>query len=241
MIDILPIDGGKPIDAYRQIRAELEQYSPKLAAKPELLAANKMDLAGASEALADLRSELPGKQIFAISAVAGTGLRPLLEALWQQVQKAPESAPLVEERPYIPPAQAKKRSDDEMFEYAEAEANEGDWEPVDGDLPLEPDHSGFINAAGEEVPAPAKPPTRRELRKIKRKLIEPAPPKKRGKGGERITAKERKSAHATRVKAKSSPAPEPQPVDAELEAEIQAIKADDKRKGKYYNRRKSDI
>src|SRR5205085_1380183 len=72
VIDILPIDGSRPIDAYRQIRKELEAYSPKLAGKPELLAANKMDLSGASEALADLRSELPGKQIFALSAVSGS-------------------------------------------------------------------------------------------------------------------------------------------------------------------------
>ncbi|MGN6366772.1 MAG: GTPase ObgE [Phycisphaerae bacterium] len=249
MIDILPVDETKPIDAYRQIRKELEEYSPKLAAKPELLAANKMDLAGASEALADLRSELPGKQIFAISAVAGTGLRPLLEALWQQVQKAPEAAPLIEERPYIPPVAAKKRTDEEMFEYAEAEANEGDWEPVEEGA-LEPDHSGFINATGEEVPPPPKPPTRKELRKIKRKLIEPQPPKKRGKGGERITAKERKTAHAARVKAKTTPTdspkpetrhPTPAPIDPELEAEIEAIKADDRRKGKFYNRKKTDI
>ena len=239
MIDILPVDGSNPIDSYREIRNELEQYSPKLAAKPELLAANKMDLTGASEALADLRSELPGKQIFAISAVAGTGLRPLLEALWQQVQKAPASSPLIEERPYIPPVSAKKRSDDEMFEYVEADPNEGDWETVDGDLALEPDHSGFVNAAGEEVPKPKKAPTRRELRKAKRKLIEPAPPKKRGKGGERVTAKERKSAHETRVKAKL--APEPVPADPELAAEIKAIKADDKRKGKFYNRKKTDV
>ena len=83
IVDILPIDsgggGGNPIEAYRQIRKELEAYSPKLAVKPEILVANKMDLAGASQALADLRDALPGKQIYAISAVAGTGLRPLLE------------------------------------------------------------------------------------------------------------------------------------------------------------------
>ena len=117
-----------PIDAYRQIRGELEAYSPKLAAKPEYLAANKMDLAGASEALADLRSALPGKQIFAISAVAGTGLRPLLEELWQRVDKLPVGSPLVAERPYVPPVVEAVRSDSEMFKYVEAEADEGAWE-----------------------------------------------------------------------------------------------------------------
>jgi GTP-binding protein len=247
MIDVMPIDGSNPIDSYNEIRAELEAYSPKLAAKPELLAANKMDLAGASEALADLRQQLPGKQIFAISAVAGQGLRPLLEALWQRVERAPAGGPLIEERPYIPPEQAKKRSDEEMFEYVEADSEEGDWEPVDAEgSALEPDHSGFVNAAGEEVPKPKKMPTRRELRKAKRTRIEPVEPKKRGKGGERVTAKERKTSHERRVKAKlAPPAPEPAPApvaaDPELDAEIKAIKADDRRKGKFYNRKKSDV
>ena len=62
MIDILPIDGSSPLDSYHEIRNELEAYSPKLAAKPEFLAANKMDLAGASEALADLRQPSPANK-----------------------------------------------------------------------------------------------------------------------------------------------------------------------------------
>lgn len=88
LLDILPMDGESPFDAYQTIREELFQYSPKLAAKPEILVANKMDLSGAAEALADLRQAMPGRQIFAISAVAGTGLRPLLEALWSTAQKS---------------------------------------------------------------------------------------------------------------------------------------------------------
>src|SRR5262249_41622617 len=117
MVDILPIDGSSPVEAYHQIRKELEADSPKLAGKPEILAANKMDRAGASEALADLRSALPGKQIYALSAVAGTGLRPLLEALWQQVLRAPASKPLLEDHPYVPPVGEKERSDEEKFVY----------------------------------------------------------------------------------------------------------------------------
>jgi GTP-binding protein len=96
LLDVLPLDGSDPVKSYRQIRAELEAYSPKLARKPEIVAANKMDLAGASEALADMRDRMPGRQIFAISAVAGTGLRPLLEQVWQEVQQAPPAEPFVE-------------------------------------------------------------------------------------------------------------------------------------------------
>jgi GTP-binding protein len=101
LLDVLPLDGTKPAESYRQIRTELAAYSPKLAAKAEILVANKMDLAGASEALADLRDALPGKQILAISAVAGTGLRPLLEAVYRQVQLAPPAGPFLETVPMV--------------------------------------------------------------------------------------------------------------------------------------------
>jgi GTP-binding protein len=247
MIDIFPVDGTKPIDAYHEIRHELDAYSPKLAAKPEFLVANKMDLAGASEALADLRTALPGKQIFAISGVAGTGLRPLLEALWLKVQAAPASNPLIDDRPYIPPTPKKTRPEDEMFQYVEGDADEEAWEPIAGeDGPLEPERSGFINASGEELLNPPHKNNKKKER-AKRTLIEPVKPKVRGKGGERITAKERKAAHDTRIKRKTKPAiaPEPTPLpaeeDAQLAAEVEAMKADDARKSKYYNRTKTDI
>ena len=242
MIDILPVDGSDPIESYRQIRKELEAYSPKLAAKPEFLAANKMDLAGASEALADLRSALPGKHIFAISAVAGTGLRPLLEELWQRVQKLPVANPLIEERPYVPPVTAPRRSDEEMFQYVGPGSEEEAWKSADGqDAAIEPKRSGLINAAGEEVIMP-RAAAKGKKSKTKRTLIEPVQSKVRGKGGLRITAKERRKAHDERQKRKLAPAAAKAPVpgepDADLAAEIAAMKGDDVRKGKFYNRRK---
>ncbi|MCL2647511.1 MAG: GTPase ObgE [Phycisphaerales bacterium] len=234
MIDILPLNGeggGRPIDAYRQIRAELEAYSPKLAAKPEFLVANKMDLAGASEALADLRGELPGMQIFAISAVAGTGLRPLLEEMWRKVKELPESEPLVEDRPYVPPVQLVGRSEDEMFEYVGGEVDEDAWEAV---AEVQPVRRSLINAAGEEVVLPEESRSKKKS-KVKRTLIEPVK--------QRSTAKERKKLHDERAKKKKGRVtPAETLADADLAAEIAAMKADDARKGKYYNRgKKTDV
>ncbi|MCL2640227.1 MAG: GTPase ObgE [Phycisphaerales bacterium] len=263
MVDVLPMDEGKPIEAYRRIRSELASYSPKLAGKVEFLVANKMDLAGASEALADLRGELPGRVIFAISAVAGTGLRPLLEALWKRVKELPESEPLVVERPYVPLVVEKGQSDEEMFEYAEGEADEGAWEAVeeDGVTGWQDDkvtggqvgkvkgaasgggggdsggkmreRHGLINKAGEAVVLPA--PRSKKKAKVKRTLIEPV--KKVGEGG-RTTAKERKARHDERAKKKKGQGTPPPVVDAELAAEVAAMKADDVRKGKYYKKGK---
>ena len=99
LLDMVPMDESAPIESYHAIREELFAYSPTLAAKPEILVANKMDLTGASEALAELRSHLPGKQVLAISAATGTGLRPLMEDIWQVIVSAPAGDTIVDSRP----------------------------------------------------------------------------------------------------------------------------------------------
>jgi GTP-binding protein len=84
MLDIEP-PAGDPADDYKAIRRELEQYSPALAAKPEIIVANKMDLTDSDKALARLRRRLRGKEIYAISAVAGKGLLELAKRLWDEL------------------------------------------------------------------------------------------------------------------------------------------------------------
>src|SRR5437867_8844233 len=45
LLDLFPLDGSDPAANYRKIRGELEAFSPQLAEKRELIAANKLDLA----------------------------------------------------------------------------------------------------------------------------------------------------------------------------------------------------
>src|SRR6185312_3092495 len=45
LLDMYPMDGSDPVENYRTIRRELEAFSPALANKREVIAANKMDLA----------------------------------------------------------------------------------------------------------------------------------------------------------------------------------------------------
>ncbi len=71
-----------PVEAYRAIRAELAKYSPELAAKPEFVAATKVDLTGAAEA-AGVLGEAIGREVLPISAVSGKGLATLTEKLWR--------------------------------------------------------------------------------------------------------------------------------------------------------------
>ncbi|MFQ5430729.1 MAG: GTPase ObgE [Phycisphaerae bacterium] len=88
LIDLFPLAGQPtPAEAYRIIRRELERYSPVLAAKPELVVANKLDLAGTKNPpeLASLRQAL-GIEVLGISGVSGLGLETLTERLWQLLE-----------------------------------------------------------------------------------------------------------------------------------------------------------
>lgn len=78
-----------PLDAYTTIRNELSKYSPELAAKEELVVANKIDVTGGAEAAREF-SEAIGKPVLSISAVTGKGLPQLMEGLWELIQRAKE-------------------------------------------------------------------------------------------------------------------------------------------------------
>ena len=86
VVDMLPLGGPDPVAAYRIIRNELQLYSAELAAKPHVIAANKMDLTHAQDNLRLLRDEV-AVPVHAISAVTGTGLKRLLLALAQEVDQ----------------------------------------------------------------------------------------------------------------------------------------------------------
>ena len=94
LLDLYPMDGSNPADNYRKIRHELESFSPKLAEKQEIIAANKADLAIDDEAIAKLRDDLPGKEIHLISGVSRQGVEDLLDRLWRILFKEKEADPV---------------------------------------------------------------------------------------------------------------------------------------------------
>ncbi len=88
LVDICPFDGAlTPPEAYRVIREELAKYSANLAAKPELVVANKMDLTDSSAHLQELRDAVE-VDVLSISAVTGSGLEPMVERLWRMLAEA---------------------------------------------------------------------------------------------------------------------------------------------------------
>ena len=76
-------DGWDPLEDYRTINRELHEYSAALAEKPQLVAANKMDLPEARGRLDAFRRalEAEGVPVFPVSAGTREGLEELMRAV----------------------------------------------------------------------------------------------------------------------------------------------------------------
>ncbi len=85
VIDMAAVDGREPVEAYHRLNEELAAYSQALAKKPQLLVANKLDLQEARERLEAFRKAV-GQPVTAISCATGSGVRELLQAVWQELQ-----------------------------------------------------------------------------------------------------------------------------------------------------------
>ncbi len=89
LVDICPMQGD-PVEDYKIIKKELEQYSPALAQKKAIIVANKMDLTDSDEMLKRFRDKV-NDEVFEISAVTGQGLEKLAEKIWQVLQQQEEA------------------------------------------------------------------------------------------------------------------------------------------------------
>jgi len=87
LVDISSGTGRDPADDLDTLRRELELFEPTLAAKPQIVAANKMDALDDETRVTALeaRAKALGLAFFKISAVSGAGVPDLLEAMWQHV------------------------------------------------------------------------------------------------------------------------------------------------------------
>lgn len=90
IVDVSPYSGRDPLEDYRVIMEELKAFSPEVAARPQVVAANKVDLLGEDKTrLTRLRRMAARKKIpcFAISALKREGLKPLVEALARSLER----------------------------------------------------------------------------------------------------------------------------------------------------------
>ena len=94
LVDVSSATGRDPVDDYEIIRRELEMFAGAgdetavaLAAKPEIIAANKIDALDEPNRLKKLErlAKKRGVPFYAISSASGAGLPALLEAMWREV------------------------------------------------------------------------------------------------------------------------------------------------------------
>jgi len=84
------MQGRDPLDDFSVINRELSLYNPTLAQRPQLIAANKVDLPDAAENLSRLQKHLSGKyKIIPISALTGEGLKTLVLNIGQMLLQIP--------------------------------------------------------------------------------------------------------------------------------------------------------
>ncbi len=104
LIHLLDGLSADPLADWRQIRDELLLYDPALAAKPEIVALNKMDVPEVRERWPQVRASLEaaGAEAVAISAATGEGTRDLLRRVAVLLETLPAPAP-VEAIPVLRP------------------------------------------------------------------------------------------------------------------------------------------
>jgi GTP-binding protein len=91
VIDMSGMEGRDPYEDYLTINSELKEYNLRLTERPQIIVANKMDMPGAEENLKVFKEKLQEDvQIFPISALTRQGLRELLFAISDLLEKTPE-------------------------------------------------------------------------------------------------------------------------------------------------------
>lgn len=97
VVDVSGASGRDPVADLDILRRELQLYRPELAAKPQLVTANKIDVLADEESVVRLaaRAEVLALPFFRISAVTGLGVPALLEEAWRILETS-RSSTLVE-------------------------------------------------------------------------------------------------------------------------------------------------
>jgi GTP-binding protein len=91
VIDVSPYSGRDPLEDFRVLMKELAAFSPEVAARPQIIAANKVDLLGADRSRLLRLRRMAGRRkipMFAVSALKREGLKPLVEAVARLLGRA---------------------------------------------------------------------------------------------------------------------------------------------------------
>ena len=90
VIDMGSSEGRSPIEDYKVIRREIEEYNGSLKKKQEIVIANKMDLDSAKENLEKFKKAYPNLEVIEISCMNNTGIDDLINILNEKLKEIPE-------------------------------------------------------------------------------------------------------------------------------------------------------
>ncbi len=84
LIDMSGMEGRDPLHDYETINKELESFSKEVFRKPQIIAANKMDLEASALNLTRFKKAVK-KKVYPISALKSEGLEELIEAIGKKL------------------------------------------------------------------------------------------------------------------------------------------------------------
>src|SRR5437867_2340083 len=89
VLDLAPDSDRDPVDDWRAITAELEAYSAELAARPQIVVANKIDALPPRERVRRVEEHCAreGLELHVISAATGQGLAELVHAMSRRLEE----------------------------------------------------------------------------------------------------------------------------------------------------------
>lgn len=106
MVDAASVEGRDPVEDIKVINAELEAYNPELLERPQIIAANKMDVYYGDDensVINRLKEEFEPKgiEVYPISAVSGQGVKELLYRV-KELLNTVDRTPVIFEREFYP-------------------------------------------------------------------------------------------------------------------------------------------
>ena len=92
VLDVSGMEGRDPMEDYRKINKELAAYNERLSSRPQIIAANKMDLPDARSNYPAIEAALKaeGREVFPVSAATGEGLQPLVQRIAEMLATLPK-------------------------------------------------------------------------------------------------------------------------------------------------------
>jgi GTP-binding protein len=94
LVDVSSVSGRDPVSDYETINRELAAYDERLAGRPQIVVATKLDALDEPERLESLRARAAadGREFHAVSSATRTGVRELVNAVARRLEEIDESA-----------------------------------------------------------------------------------------------------------------------------------------------------